>query len=77
MPRCGVTVWHATGEARRRRLKDEAEYISVLRDEFGLNLSDDEIRTCISVMERKGAKGAPHPSLRDSTRGGMLTERSG
>jgi N-hydroxyarylamine O-acetyltransferase len=33
----------------------------VLRDEFGLNMSDDEIQTCISVMERKGAKGAPHP----------------
>jgi N-hydroxyarylamine O-acetyltransferase len=56
-----VTVRHATGEAERRLLKDEAEYRSVLRDEFGLNMSDDEIRTCISVMERKGAKGAPHP----------------
>jgi N-hydroxyarylamine O-acetyltransferase len=27
----------------------------------GLNMSDDEIRTCISVMKRKGEKGAPHP----------------
>ena len=56
-----VTVRHATGEAERRLLKDEAEYRSVLRDEFGLNMSDDEIRTCISVMERKGEKGAPLP----------------
>lgn len=56
-----VTVRHASGEAERRLLKDEAEYRSVLRDEFGLNMSDEEIRTCISVMERKGAKGAPHP----------------
>jgi N-hydroxyarylamine O-acetyltransferase len=56
-----VTVRHATGEAERRMLEDEAEYRSVLRDEFGLNMSDDEIRTCISVMKRRGEKGAPHP----------------
>lgn len=56
-----VTVRHATGEAERRLLKDEVEYRSVLRDEFGLNMSDDEIRICIEVMERKGEKGAPHP----------------
>jgi N-hydroxyarylamine O-acetyltransferase len=56
-----VTVRHATGEAERRLLKDEADYRSVLRESFGLNMSDDEIRTCISVMELKGAKGAPHP----------------
>ena len=56
-----VTVRHATGEAERRLLKDEAEYKSVLRDEFGLNMSDDEIRACIAVMGRKGEKGAPHP----------------
>ena len=56
-----VTVRHATEEAERRLLKDEAEYRTVLRDEFGLNMADDEIRACIAVMERKGAKGAPHP----------------
>ena len=56
-----LTLRQATGEAERRLLKDEAEFRSVLRNEFGLNISDGEIRTCISVMERKGAKGAPHP----------------
>lgn len=56
-----VTVRHATGEAERRLLKDEAEFRSVLRDEFGLNMSDEEIRTCISIMEREGEMGAPHP----------------
>ena len=56
-----LTVRHATGEAERRLLKDEAEFRSVLRGEFGLNMSDDEIQTCISVMDRKGEKGAPHP----------------
>jgi N-hydroxyarylamine O-acetyltransferase len=52
---------HITGEAERRFLQDGAEFRSVLRDDFGLNMSDNEIQTCISVMERKGEKGAPHP----------------
>jgi len=56
-----VTVRHATGESDRRYLEDEAEFRVVLRDEFGLNMTDDEIRTCIEIMERKGEKGAPHP----------------
>jgi len=56
-----VTVRHATGEADRRQLEYEADFRTVLRDEFGLNMTDDEISTCIDVMERKGEKGAPHP----------------
>jgi N-hydroxyarylamine O-acetyltransferase len=56
-----LTVRHATGEAERRHLSDEAEFKSVLRDEFGLRMTDEEIRTCIDVMTRKGEKGAPHP----------------
>lgn len=40
---------------------DEAEFKAVLRDDFGLNMVDEEIRTCIDVMERKGEKGVPHP----------------
>jgi N-hydroxyarylamine O-acetyltransferase len=56
-----LTVRHATGEAERRILKDESEFQSALRDEFGLNMSDEEIRACVSVMERKGEKGGPHP----------------
>ena len=56
-----VTVRHATGEAERRQLADEAEFGAVLRNEFGLDMTDEEIRTCIDIMERKGQKGAPHP----------------
>ena len=56
-----VTVRHATGEAERRQLTDEAEFRSVLRDEFGLRMTDEEIHACIDVMKRKGEKGAPHP----------------
>jgi N-hydroxyarylamine O-acetyltransferase len=56
-----MIVRRATGEAERRQLVEEAEFRTVLRDEFGLNMTDDEIRTCIDIMERKGEKGAPHP----------------
>ncbi len=56
-----VTVRHASGEAERRQLSDEAEFRSVLRDEFGLRMTDAEIRTCIDVMKRRGERGAPHP----------------
>jgi N-hydroxyarylamine O-acetyltransferase len=56
-----LTIRQATGESERRLLRHEDEFRSVLREEFGLNMSDDEVQTCISVMERKGQKGAPHP----------------
>ena len=56
-----LTVRHPTGAAERRHLNDETEFQTVLRGEFGLALSDEQIHTCIEVMERKGAKGAPHP----------------
>ena len=39
-------------------LKDEAEYRSVSREVSGLNMADEDIRTCISLMEQKGAKGS-------------------
>jgi len=56
-----LTIRHATGQADRRQLGTEAEFRSVLRDEFGLRMTDEEIGACIDVMERKGEKGAPHP----------------
>ena len=56
-----ATVRHATGQADRRQLNGEAEFRTVLRDEFGLNMTNEEIRTCIDVMDRKAEKGAPHP----------------
>ena len=37
-------------------LKDEVQYRSVLREELSLNMSDEDIRTFISVMEQKGQK---------------------
>src|SRR5215467_11949831 len=58
-----VTVRHVTGEAERRHLSDEAEFRSVLRDEFGLNMTDAEISTCIEMMQRKRREGSAAPIL--------------
>jgi len=33
----------------------------VLRGEFGLNLSDQQIDQCVAVMKTKGTGDAPHP----------------
>ncbi len=56
-----VTVRHADGESERRLIQDESEFLTVLRGQFKLNMSDEEIRTCVDVMRRKGQQGAPHP----------------
>lgn len=56
-----VTVRDADGCADKRWLKNESEYFDVLRGDFGLNMSDDEIRQCVAVMKSKGTGDAPHP----------------
>jgi len=55
------TVRHASGESERRMLETEADFHAVLRGDFGLDLSDEEISTCVRVMDERGARGAPHP----------------
>jgi N-hydroxyarylamine O-acetyltransferase len=56
-----VTVRDADGRAEKRWLKNESEYCDVLRREFGLNLSEQEIEQCVAVMRSKGTGDAPHP----------------
>jgi N-hydroxyarylamine O-acetyltransferase len=56
-----LTTRDADGTAQRRWLKNEGEFRDVLCGEFGLNLSDAEIRRCVEVMERKGTGDTPHP----------------
>lgn len=55
------TVRHATGAAERRMLEGEADYRNVLRDEFGLDLSDVDLKTALANAELRGTRGAPHP----------------
>jgi len=56
-----VTVRDADGRADKRWLENESEYRDVLRAEFGLNMSDEEIHQCVAVMRIKGTGDAPHP----------------
>jgi N-hydroxyarylamine O-acetyltransferase len=54
-------VRQATGETERRVLQGESEFRSVLAEEFGLRLSDDELKAALAAMEQRGERGAPHP----------------
>src|SRR5258706_9803197 len=56
-----VTVRDAEGRADKRWLETDSEYYDVLRGEFGLNLSHEEIDRCVCVMKAKGTGDAPHP----------------
>lgn len=56
-----VTVRDAEGHAEKRWLEKEAEYQDVLRGQFGLNMTDEEINQCVSVMKIKGTGDTPHP----------------
>ena len=56
-----VTVRDAEGRAEKRWLERDSDYHDVLRREFGLNMSDDDITRCVAVMKAKGTGDAPHP----------------
>jgi N-hydroxyarylamine O-acetyltransferase len=56
-----VTVRDADGHAEKRWLRSDDEYRDVLRGEFGLNMSDEDISQCVAVMKFKGTGDAPHP----------------
>jgi N-hydroxyarylamine O-acetyltransferase len=56
-----VTVRDADGQAEKRWLATESEFRDVLRGEFGLNMSDDDIDRCVAVMRAQGTGDAPHP----------------
>ena len=56
-----LVVRRATGEAERRVLRDAGEYRAALADLFGLTLSAAEVGTILDALERKGARGVPHP----------------
>lgn len=56
-----VSVRDATGHAEKRWLATESEFSNVLRGEFGLNISDQQIDECVAVMKAKGTGDAPHP----------------
>jgi N-hydroxyarylamine O-acetyltransferase len=56
-----VTSRGPGGESRRRHLESRQEFATVLRQEFGLAVRDDELQTMLRVVEERGTRGAPHP----------------
>lgn len=56
-----VTVRDADGRADKRWLASDCDYHDMLRGEFGLNMTDQEIDQCIAVMKERGTGDAPHP----------------
>jgi N-hydroxyarylamine O-acetyltransferase len=55
-----VTARDRDAQAKKRWLA-ASEFRDVLRVEFGLNMSDEDIDRCVAVMEAKGTGNAPHP----------------
>jgi N-hydroxyarylamine O-acetyltransferase len=37
------------------------EYRTVLWDRFGIALSDEDLQTALTNVERRGTRGPPHP----------------
>lgn len=54
-------VRHASGQVERRTLQGDADYRSVLANEFGLKLSETDLRTALAHAEQRGTRGPPHP----------------
>jgi N-hydroxyarylamine O-acetyltransferase len=54
-------VRHTSGRVDRRTLQNENEYRSILADEFGLRLSDAELKAALTHVEQRGTRGPPHP----------------
>ena len=56
-----VIVRHPDGRAERRTLEGNDAYRQVVCEEFGLNVSHEDLAAMLEVVEQRGAKGAPHP----------------
>jgi len=61
----GRVVAHGLRQApgRFQRIVRPARQLGdgVLREEFGLNVSDEDLAMMLEIVERRGAKGAPRP----------------
>jgi N-hydroxyarylamine O-acetyltransferase len=55
-----VTRRRADGQSERRVLESPDEFASVLREEFGLELSDEEMAAIVPVARQRGARETPH-----------------
>jgi N-hydroxyarylamine O-acetyltransferase len=56
-----VTNRSLNGECLRRHLETPEEFAAVLREEFGLSVSDGDLHEMLGVVAQRGTRGAPHP----------------
>ena len=56
-----VTLRALNGDSHRRDLETPEAFAAVLREEFALAVSDDDLHEMLRIMEQRGARGAPHP----------------
>lgn len=54
-------VRHASGQVDRRMLQGETEFEAVLRDEFGIALTEEELKTALANIAQRATPGPPHP----------------
>jgi N-hydroxyarylamine O-acetyltransferase len=54
-------VRHPSGAVERRILEGKDAFRSVLRDQFGITLSEEDLRTALAHVEQRAAHGPPHP----------------
>jgi N-hydroxyarylamine O-acetyltransferase len=54
-------VRHASGEVERRMLVGKDHYRSVLSDQFGIVLSEQDLQTALANVELRGTRGPSHP----------------
>jgi N-hydroxyarylamine O-acetyltransferase len=54
-------VRHASGEVERRILRDEADYHHVFAEEFGIVLSQADLKATLALVSQRGIPGPPHP----------------
>jgi N-hydroxyarylamine O-acetyltransferase len=54
-------VRHPSGKVERRTLESRDEYRSVLRNQFGIALSENDLETALANVDQRGTRGPPHP----------------
>ena len=52
---------HPDGRSEFRTIETAEEFAPVLRDGFGIDMGQEDLRHIVGVMEEQGTGGAPHP----------------
>jgi N-hydroxyarylamine O-acetyltransferase len=56
-----LKVRHPDGSSEARAIDTTDAFGTVLRDTFGIAVTQEDVRRMVDVMEERGTRGAPHP----------------